>query len=161
MLPTMQNIWSKNNLDIPILMFLISSLLLFSHTNSIYLCLQVVFALNEKKIKYKSRIVDLYQGEQFEPGFIKLNPKSEVPVLQDGVKIIPDSRRIIDYLEDNFSNGECIVGILCYNMYESKSLFKWLEFTNIMIWQKHLQFALWEPSDMWFGQIKLNSKRSS
>lgn len=36
---------------------------------------------------------------------MKLNPKGEVPVLKDGVKIIPDSTRIIDYLEDNFSNG--------------------------------------------------------
>ncbi|KAG8180090.1 hypothetical protein JTE90_027870 [Oedothorax gibbosus] len=70
-----------------------------------YYCQKVVFALNEKKIKYKSRLVDLNIGEQLEPWFIKLNPKSEVPVLQDGVKIIPDSRRIIDYLEDNFSNG--------------------------------------------------------
>ncbi|XP_042909498.2 ganglioside-induced differentiation-associated protein 1 [Parasteatoda tepidariorum] len=70
-----------------------------------YYCQKVVFALQEKKLKYKSRIIDLYRGEQLEPWFLKINPKGEVPVLQDGVKIIPDSRRIIDYIEDNFSNG--------------------------------------------------------
>lgn len=71
-----------------------------------YFCQKVVFAFYEKKLKFKSEIIDLYRGDQYEPWFLKLNPKCEVPVLKDGVKIIPDSRRIIDYVEDNFSNGD-------------------------------------------------------
>lgn len=69
-------------------------------------CQKVVLALHEKKLKFKSHIVDIYKGDQYQPWFMKLNPKAEVPVLKDGVKIIPDSNRIIDYLEDNFSNGD-------------------------------------------------------
>jgi glutathione S-transferase len=66
----------------------------------------VVIALHEKQLKYKSHIVELSRFEQYEPLFMKLNPKSQVPVLKDGVKIIPDSERILEYLEDNFSNGD-------------------------------------------------------
>lgn len=69
----------------------------------------------EKKLKFKSHLIDLGRGEQLEPWFLKLNPKCEVPVLKDGVKIIPDSRRIIDYIEDNFSNGMKLIELfICY-----------------------------------------------
>ncbi|GIY67768.1 ganglioside-induced differentiation-associated protein 1 [Caerostris extrusa] len=81
-----------------------NGLILYQNYQS-YFCLKVVFALHEKKLKFKSQIIDLYRGEQYEQWFLKINAKCEVPVLKDGVKIIPDSRRIIDYIEDNFSNG--------------------------------------------------------
>ncbi|XP_013782380.1 ganglioside-induced differentiation-associated protein 1-like [Limulus polyphemus] len=66
---------------------------------------KVLFALHEKRLHFKSNIVNLSKGEQYQPWYLKLNPRGEVPVLKDGVKVIPDSERIIDYLEDNFSNG--------------------------------------------------------
>lgn len=62
-------------------------------------------ALYEKRVPFKSRVVSLPTREQYEPWFLRLNPSGEVPVLTDGVKIIPDSVRIVEYLEDNFSNG--------------------------------------------------------
>lgn len=63
-------------------------------------------ALHEKRLNFESNIVNIMKGAQYEPWFLKINPKGEVPVLQDDAKIIPDSNRIIDYLEDNFSNGK-------------------------------------------------------
>lgn len=62
-------------------------------------------ALIEKRLPFKSHVVNIVKGEQYKPWFLEINPRGEVPVLKDGVKIIPDSARIIDYLEDNFSNG--------------------------------------------------------
>ena len=62
-------------------------------------------ALNEKNLPFESHIVDIAKGEQYKEWFLQINPRGEVPVLQDTGKIIPDSSRIIDYLEDNFSNG--------------------------------------------------------
>lgn len=62
-------------------------------------------AMIEKKLPYKLHEVDITKGEQYQPWFLEINPRGEVPVLVDGVKTIPDSARIIDYLEDNFSNG--------------------------------------------------------
>lgn len=63
-------------------------------------------ALYEKNLPFESHIIDIAKGVQYEPWFLEINPCGEVPVLQDTGKIIPDSVRIIDYLEDNFSNGE-------------------------------------------------------
>lgn len=61
--------------------------------------------LYEKRITFKKQLVALNKQEQFQPWYLRLNPRAEVPVLTDGVKVIPDSVRIIEYLEDNFSNG--------------------------------------------------------
>lgn len=65
-------------------------------------------ALYEKNLPFESHLINLVKEAQYEPWFLKLNPRGEVPVLQDTGKIIPDSVRIIDYLEDNFSNGMLI-----------------------------------------------------
>lgn len=67
-------------------------------------------ALHEKNLPFETHDIDL-NGEQYKPWFLEINPRGEVPVLQDTGKIIPDSARIIDYLEDNFSNGK-IYGII-------------------------------------------------
>lgn len=61
--------------------------------------------LHEKKLPFDSVIINITKGEQYSPTFLKVNPRGEVPVLQDSGKVIPDSARIIDYLEDNFTNG--------------------------------------------------------
>ena len=39
------------------------------------------------------------------PWFLELNSKGEVPVLQNNTLIIPESSRIIEYLEDYFQGG--------------------------------------------------------
>lgn len=75
---------------------------LFSRVSSFF---QVVMTLHEKKLPFDSVIINITKGEQYSPTFLKVNPRGEVPVLQDSGKVIPDSARIIDYLEDNFTNG--------------------------------------------------------
>lgn len=62
-------------------------------------------ALYEKNIPFTTKLVNIYKGDQYKLDYLKINPKAEVPVLKDGIKYIPDSERIIEYLEDNFSNG--------------------------------------------------------
>ncbi|GFG38618.1 hypothetical protein Cfor_09222 [Coptotermes formosanus] len=82
-----------------------NGLLLYHHHYSFY-SQKVIMALHEKKLPYKEHIINLTKGEQYQPWFLRINPRGEVPVLKDGVKVIPDSGRILDYLEDNFSNGD-------------------------------------------------------
>ncbi|KAI5694774.1 hypothetical protein M8J75_005176 [Diaphorina citri] len=81
-----------------------SDLLLYFHHNSFY-SQKVIMTLHEKKLNFKTHLVNLASNEQYESWFLEVNPLGEVPVLVDGVKIIPDSKRIIQYVEDNFSNG--------------------------------------------------------
>ncbi|XP_046660311.1 ganglioside-induced differentiation-associated protein 1 isoform X1 [Homalodisca vitripennis] len=82
-----------------------NGLLLYLNNYSFY-AQKVIMALMEKRLPFKSQVVNIAKGEQYQPWFLDINPRGEVPVLKDGVKIIPDSARIIDYLEDNFSNGD-------------------------------------------------------
>uniref|UniRef100_A0A1Y1NNY4 GST N-terminal domain-containing protein n=1 Tax=Photinus pyralis TaxID=7054 RepID=A0A1Y1NNY4_PHOPY len=81
-----------------------NGLVLYFHPYSYY-SHKVLMALHEKHLQFDSIIINLVNETQYEPWFLKINPRGEVPVLQDTGKVIPDSTRIIDYLEDNFSNG--------------------------------------------------------
>jgi glutathione S-transferase len=64
-------------------------------------------ALYQKKLKFRTSVVDIRRGRQFSDKFLALNPNGEVPVLVDNeVRIIPGSDKIITYLDDNFSNGK-------------------------------------------------------
>ncbi|XP_073968783.1 ganglioside-induced differentiation-associated protein 1-like isoform X3 [Rhodnius prolixus] len=63
----------------------------------------VLMALIEKGLKYRTHLVNIANGEQYQDWFLKINPRGEVPVIQDGENIVPDSLRIINYLEDKYT----------------------------------------------------------
>lgn len=56
--------------------------------------------------------MDLAAGEQFSSWFLNLNPKGDVPVLQDGCFIVPDSDNIINYLDGKFRDGRFLVSCI-------------------------------------------------
>lgn len=56
-------------------------------------------ALYEKNIKFEPLIVDITRGEQYSSWFLEINPRGEIPVLKVSTQIIPDSTRILDFLE--------------------------------------------------------------
>ncbi|XP_043650352.1 ganglioside-induced differentiation-associated protein 1 isoform X3 [Drosophila teissieri] len=64
--------------------------------------LRVLMVLYEKRIDFFPYVVDLCNGEQYSNWFLNLNPKGDVPVLQDGALVIPSSTHIINYVESKF-----------------------------------------------------------
>lgn len=48
--------------------------------------------------------MDVSNGEQFSNWFVEMNPKMEIPVLQNETLIVPSSNQIISYLESNFGD---------------------------------------------------------
>jgi len=63
---------------------------------------KVRLALGEKQLAWQGHIVDILAGQQFDPGFLRINPKAVVPVLvHDGV-VIRESTVICEYLEEVF-----------------------------------------------------------
>ncbi|XP_014368895.1 ganglioside-induced differentiation-associated protein 1 isoform X1 [Papilio machaon] len=60
---------------------------------------KVLMTLYEKNVDFEPLVVDITKGEQYSPWFLELNPRGEVPVLKVRNEVIPDSTRIIDYLE--------------------------------------------------------------
>lgn len=67
---------------------------------------QILIALYEKRIPFTAHVVNILAGEQYSPWFLQLNARGEVPVLQHGDHIVPDSGRILVYLEQNFAGGK-------------------------------------------------------
>ncbi|GAV08616.1 hypothetical protein RvY_18281 [Ramazzottius varieornatus] len=70
-----------------------------------YYSQKVRMALLEKGIPHALEFIDINSGENYEAWFVKLNPECEVPVLRDGTRVVADSARIIDYLEENYSDA--------------------------------------------------------
>ncbi|XP_075161534.1 ganglioside induced differentiation associated protein 1 [Haematobia irritans] len=67
---------------------------------------KVLLLLYEKNVDFTPYVVDLLNGEQYSQWFLNLNPKADVPVLQDGSFVIPDSVHIINYIENKFRGGD-------------------------------------------------------
>lgn len=63
---------------------------------------KVRIVLAEKGLPYEKVPVDLSQGEQKKPEFLKLNPYGKVPVLTDGDAAIYESTIINEYLEEKY-----------------------------------------------------------
>ncbi|CAB3251651.1 unnamed protein product [Arctia plantaginis] len=60
---------------------------------------KVLIALYEKNIYFEPLFVDITKGEQYSSWFLDINPRGEIPVLKVKDQVIPDSTRILDYLE--------------------------------------------------------------
>lgn len=67
---------------------------------------QVRLAIAEKGLRCKEYDVSLPLSEHNEPWFMHLSPTGEVPVLVHDNNVICDPTQIMDYLEQNFNDGE-------------------------------------------------------
>eukprot|EP00736_Rhodelphis_marinus_P007283 Rmarinus@m.25743 len=68
------------------------------------LCSQKVrLCLAEKGVEYTPRVVDIGAAlENYEPWYIRLNPRMVVPTLVHGDKVVVDSAKIIEYIDEAF-----------------------------------------------------------
>ena len=71
--------------------------------NPISTCSQKVrMVLHEKGLAFEDTVLDLQQGEQFEPGYQALNPNAVVPTLEDQGSVMIESTLINEYLDDAY-----------------------------------------------------------
>jgi len=77
-------------------------MLKFYHHPLSPLARRVWLVLLEKNLDFEPIIVNLSEGEQLQPKFLKLNPFHHVPVIvDDGFRVI-ESLAILDYLEQKY-----------------------------------------------------------
>jgi glutathione S-transferase len=82
-------------------------LVLYDFGNSVC-CQKVRITLVEKGLTWEARKVDLFKTEQYDPQYLKLNPKGVVPTLvHDGTPVI-ESTLICEYLDDTFPDPPLI-----------------------------------------------------
>ena len=76
-------------------------LILYDFGNSVC-CQKVRITLVEKGLTWEARRVDLFKTEQYDPDYLKLNPKGVVPTLvHDGTPVI-ESTLICEYIDETF-----------------------------------------------------------
>lgn len=74
---------------------------LYHHGSSVCAA-KVRFALAEKGLEWNGRYIDILKGDQFDPDYMKLNPKAVVPTLvHDGWSLV-ESTVICEYLDEVF-----------------------------------------------------------
>ncbi len=73
------------------------------HHNDMSVCAQKVrMVLAEKNIEWTGPNLNLRAGDQYQPDFLKLNPKAVVPVIEHDGNVITESNAIIEYLDEAF-----------------------------------------------------------
>lgn len=69
-------------------------------------CHKVRLFLSLLGLDYRSVPIDVTQGEQKAPAFLALNPRGEVPVMQDDEVLLWDSAAILIYLAERYAAPE-------------------------------------------------------
>jgi glutathione S-transferase len=76
-------------------------LTLYDFGNSVC-CQKVRITMRAKGLDWQAVRVDLFRAEQFDPNYLKLNPRGIVPTLVHDGKAIIESTLICEYLDDTF-----------------------------------------------------------
>lgn len=72
------------------------------HNGSSVCAAKVRVLLAEKDIPWQGHYLDVLAGDQFDPAYLKLNPKAVVPtIVHDGI-VVTESTVICEYLDDVF-----------------------------------------------------------
>ena len=74
---------------------------LYHHGSSVCAA-KVRMVLAEKDLKWNGHYLDILTGEQFDPDYLKLNPKGVVPTLLDDGEVIRESTLICEYLDEKY-----------------------------------------------------------
>lgn len=72
------------------------------HANISTCSQKVRLALAEKGVKYESVVLNLRAGDQYDPGYRKLNANAVVPTLVNGEDVITESTVINEYIDEAF-----------------------------------------------------------
>ena len=79
-------------------------LALYHHGSSVCAA-KARFALMEKEVEWESHYLDILTGDQFDPEYLKLNPKAVVPTLVHDDNVIIESTVICHYVDDTFTQN--------------------------------------------------------
>jgi len=78
-----------------------SKLILYDFDNSVC-CQKVRITLRAKNLEWQAVRVDLFKAEQYDPNYLKLNPKGVVPTLVHDGKAVIESTLICEFIDETF-----------------------------------------------------------
>ena len=80
---------------------------LYHHGSSVCAA-KVRFALAEKGVEWNSHYLDILAGDQFDPEYMKLNPKAVVPTIVHDGHVIVESTVICEYIDEVFDGPSLV-----------------------------------------------------
>ncbi|MFK7804778.1 MAG: glutathione S-transferase family protein [Anaerolineae bacterium] len=80
---------------------------LYHHGSSVCAA-KVRFTLAEKGVEWESHYLDILAGDQFDPEYIKLNPKAVVPTITHNDNVIVESTICCEYINQVFDGPELV-----------------------------------------------------
>lgn len=80
---------------------------LYHHGSSVCAA-KVRFALAEKGVEWNSHYLDILAGDQFDPEYMKLNPKAVVPTIVHDGQVIVESTVICEYIDESFDGPSLV-----------------------------------------------------
>lgn len=86
--------------------------------------LRVHWLLNALRLEYEEVPVNILEGENRNPEFLKLNPAGKVPVLVDGDTVLTESSAIQLYLAEKFPQA----GLIPQSLTEKGQMYQWIFF---------------------------------
>lgn len=105
-------------------------LTLYDFGNSVC-CQKVRITLRAKGLEWTAVRVDLFKAEQYDPAYLKLNPKGVVPTLVHDGRSVIESTLICEYLDDTFPEPRLVPAD------------PWLR-TRMRLWSKMVDEGLFE-----------------
>ncbi|XP_070570533.1 ganglioside-induced differentiation-associated protein 1-like isoform X2 [Ptychodera flava] len=75
------------------------------YDNISYYSQRAILALAEKGIDCDTKIVSVADMAFVDPWFIKLNPAGQIPIVTHGDKVITETPRILEYLDQAFPDA--------------------------------------------------------
>jgi ganglioside-induced differentiation-associated protein 1 len=85
-----------------------SELVLYDFGNSVC-CQKVRITLRAKGLEWNAIRVDLFTAEQYNPKYLKLNPKGVVPTLVHDGKPVIESTLICEYIDQTFAHAPHLI----------------------------------------------------
>lgn len=86
--------------------------------------LRALWALKELGADFEFVSVNIFEGENQHPDFLRLNPAGKIPVLVDGDLVVTESAAIVLYLADKYSAK----GLLPASLAERAQVYRWILF---------------------------------
>lgn len=77
---------------------------LYHHGSSVCAA-KVRFALDEKGVAWRGHYLDILKGDQFDPAYLRLNPKAVVPTLVHDGAVVVESTVICEYVDEVFEGA--------------------------------------------------------
>lgn len=85
---------------------------------------RALWGLKEVDADFEYISVNLLQGEQKRPEFLRLNPAGKIPVLIDGDRVIPESAAIVLYLAEKYPQK----ALMPADLVQRAQIYRWVMF---------------------------------